>query len=150
MPMLTMSVIGLPVKPRSSPACSASASARIFARSASTSGMTFSPYAVSGASAGRRNATCSAGRSSVLLIGMAAEHELDPARHLGLLGEVEQRLERAGVEQLPAEVEQQPFGARTRTARSARASAANSSAIVRARSVCACCVSARQASVRGP
>ena len=41
---------------------------------------------------------------------MTAEHELDPARHLGLLGQLEQRLERARVERLAAEIEQDSFG----------------------------------------
>ena len=40
---------------------------------------------------------------------MAAEHELYPARHFGLFGQHEQRLERARIERLPAEVEQDPF-----------------------------------------
>src|SRR5262245_65344314 len=40
---------------------------------------------------------------------MAAEHELDPARHFRLLGQLEQRRERARVELLTAEVEQDAF-----------------------------------------
>jgi hypothetical protein len=41
---------------------------------------------------------------------VAAEHQLDPALHFGLLRQLEQRLERTRVEQLPAEVEQDAFG----------------------------------------
>jgi hypothetical protein len=108
-PISTMSVIGLPVEPRSPPAWSASASTRIFARSASTSGITSSPYAVSGASALRRSATCSAGRSSVLLTGCPANMSFDPTRDFRLLRDREQELERARVEPLAAEVEQQPL-----------------------------------------
>src|SRR5690606_11071891 len=38
---------------------------------------------------------------------MPGEHQLDPSRHLGLLGELDQQVEPMPVEELTAEVEQQ-------------------------------------------
>ncbi|CSB38161.1 Uncharacterised protein [Vibrio cholerae] len=68
MPILTTSVIALPVKPFHSPPITRSEKAFILANTAFTAGITSSPFTNTGELLRLRSAVCSTARSSVWLI----------------------------------------------------------------------------------
>ena len=68
MPMLTTSVIGLPVWPVQLPSRTASENSRMCFSTAATSGSTFSPSTVTEPVSSARSAVCSTARCSVPLI----------------------------------------------------------------------------------
>ena len=68
MPMFTIALMGLPVKPFHSPERTRSAKPLILSSTACTSGTTFTPSVTIDSSFGARRATCSTARFSVMLI----------------------------------------------------------------------------------
>ncbi len=90
MPMLTTSVIFLPVAPFASPERTASENFAIASSTACTSGTTSCPSTSTFAPFGWRSAVCSTARFSVMLIFSPAEHGVAPlfdARGLGRRGQ---------------------------------------------------------------